>query len=102
MPGWGDDNEVSSTPKRALINANALERYVGTLVRDGLSGRPFQSPATLLEMNRLAVDGLEESAGVFRDGPCTIFNSMHVPPAHENVPALVEAMGEEIGLRFQA
>jgi hypothetical protein len=31
VPGWGDDEEGSGTPERALTNANALERHVETL-----------------------------------------------------------------------
>lgn len=58
MPGWGDDDDGPLIPELALTNANALERYVETLVRAGLSGERFATLAALQEMNRLAVVGL--------------------------------------------
>ncbi len=62
------------------------------LVESGLLG-PFRlRPSTIIELNRLAIEGLEPMAGSYRQGSIDITNSLHVPPPWEDVPELVEDM----------
>lgn len=65
---------------------------------DALAGeRPFRLRVShVLEMNRLAVDGLVASAGAFRTVPVGIRNSTHNPPTPDQVPGLVDDMCDYI------
>lgn len=58
-------------------------------------------PSTVMELNRLAVDGLVRRPGAYRDGPVEILGgSLHIPPPHEDVPLLVEEMCEYISEKW--
>lgn len=75
---------------------NALRQF-DTLVRRinlGLDpNRPFRLRLSIvLELNRVAIDGLSEYAGVFRPGGVKIQGSKHEPPEAHLVPELVEGM----------
>lgn len=60
-------------------------------IREGNAGGFFRLRVSdVLELNRLAVDGLTDDAGRFRLGPVRIKNSKHVPPDHTEVPRYVE------------
>lgn len=55
--------------------------------------RPFRlRPSTVLELNRLAIDGLDAFSGNWRPGPVVISGSKHQPPGAHLVPELVEEM----------
>lgn len=55
--------------------------------------RPFRlRPSTILELNRLAIDGLDAFAGNWRPGDIKISGSKHQPPPAHLVPELVEEM----------
>lgn len=47
-------------------------------------------PSTILDLNRLAVQRINRSAGSFRTVPVVIHGSGHQPPSADAVPALVE------------
>jgi len=50
-------------------------------------------PSAVMDLNRLAVDGLVPRPGSYRDGPIEILGgSFHTPPPHVEVPRLVEEM----------
>src|SRR3954454_12567738 len=62
------------------------------IILDGLHGdRPLR-PSLLLDLNRRAIDGLSQFAGLYRPGPVKIQKSKHQPPGAHLVPELVEHM----------
>lgn len=52
--------------------------------------------STLMELNRLAIAGLQADDGAFRREPIVIFNSRHQPPPPDDVPRLVDEMCEYV------
>ena len=57
------------------------------------SERKFRlRPSQLQELNRIAVQGLLQAPGVWRQVPVEIKGSIHEPPHHEEVPELVDEM----------
>jgi Fic family protein len=54
-------------------------------------GRPFKlRPSAILNLNRVALDGLNRYAGIYRPGAVALGGSKHAPPASHLVPELVE------------
>jgi Fic family protein len=49
-------------------------------------------PSALLDLNRIALDGLNRLAGTYRSGAIEITGSQHIPPAAHLVPELTEEM----------
>ena len=65
--------------------------------------RPFKlRPSTVLELNRLAIDGLDAFAGNWRPGSVVISGSKHQPPAAHLVPELVEEMCDYVNDNWQS
>jgi len=65
------------------------------------TGEPFQLlPSMLIELNALAVDGLEQVPGAYRTGPVFIGSSKHTPPDWRDVPRLVEEMCDYVNRRW--
>ncbi len=62
------------------------------MIREAVSsGEPFRLRASdILELNRLAVQDLEPTAGTYRTVPVDIGGSRHEPPRWERVPREVE------------
>lgn len=78
---------------------NTLRQYdrLVELIRSSISaGRLRLRPSTLMELNRLAVDGLVKSAGAFRHGPIEILGSRHEPPPWQDVAELIDDMCEYV------
>ena len=53
-------------------------------------------PSTLMDLNRVAVDGLLASPGSYRPGPIYISNTSHQPPPPEEVAGHVDDMCEYV------
>lgn len=53
-------------------------------------------PSLVMELNRLAIDGINNYAGVFRPHAMGITNSKHTPPPAREVPRLVEELCDYI------
>jgi hypothetical protein len=90
-----------SASEIALIEArNGLRQY--DRMRDMIDaavvpGARFRlRPSTMMELNRVAVEGLMVGPGSFRVVPITISHSKHTPPPPEEVPGHVDAMCEYI------
>ena len=49
-------------------------------------------PSTIMELNRLAVDGLVEAPGAWRQVEIKITSSSHTPPEHLDVPREIDDM----------
>jgi Fic family protein len=93
--GWGFDDDRPVDPRVMLEAENGVRqaRRLAILIRDGLAAadEPVLTPATLDELNRLAVEGLVNSAGRVRNrSDLEISGSRHVPPPYEDVPRLVD------------
>jgi Fic family protein len=75
----------------ALVQAQRLIEMIEQWVVE--RDRQFKlRPSSILELNRLAIDGLDAFAGNWRPGPVTISGSKHQPPPAFRVPELVEEM----------
>jgi Fic family protein len=84
----------------ALVQAARLEEIIASWVEH--NDRPFKlRPSIVLELNRLAIDGLDAFAGNWRPGPVKIEGSKHQPPAAHLVPELVEEMCDYVNERWK-
>lgn len=97
MSGWGPADDDAPPGSASYVEAdNGLRQFerLAELVADTLAGSALTYSAELIcELNLLAVRGLVESAGSFRDGPVTIGPAAkHVPPDYQCVPRLVEEL----------
>ena len=90
------DDAIETDPDIvAKIEAeNGIRQFdaVTRMIQDAiLSDRPFRLRASdILELNRLAIAGINKSAGLFRGVGVGIGKSAHEPPPPENVPRLIE------------
>ncbi len=57
-------------------------------------------PSTILELNRLAIDGLDAFAGNWRPGPIEISGSKHQPPGAHLVPELIEDLCDYVNTNW--
>lgn len=81
--------------RNALIQAKRLEEMIEAFVYE--PERKFRlRPSAILELNRLAIDGLDAFAGNWRPASVEISGSMHQPPGAHLVPELVEQMCDYI------
>jgi Fic family protein len=98
-----DDRHSHAETVRPLTNPDELARQEA---RNGLKqfdlmmeqisywlhpDRPFRlRPSAVLSLNRVALEGISEFAGIFRPGQVKIGGSKHTPPPAHMVPELVE------------
>lgn len=59
-------------------------------------------PSAILDLNRIAVDGLEPTAGTFRSSECEIGGSQHVPPPWQEVPRHVDNMCDLVNRKWES
>jgi len=65
------------------------------------SGRMFKlRPSAILGLNRLALDGLSDYAGIYRPAGIEIQGSKHTPPPAYLVPELVEDMCDYVNTNW--
>ncbi len=92
----GDLPLLSETEIAERESLNGIRQFDRMLefIRDYVDGsEPFKFlPSMLVELNALAVEGLEPVPGAYRTGPVFIGSSKHIPPDWRDVPVLVEAM----------
>jgi Fic family protein len=90
-----------------ITAANALRQFDGMVeliesgIRAGASNFVLR-PSHMLELNRLAIEGLTRFAGVYRAFGMTIQGSQHQPPPAKDVPRLVEDLCDYINERWQS
>jgi Fic family protein len=110
----GDRKSVSSPP--SLITdrlevakreaANGLRQFDAVIenINEAIrSGQRFRlRPSTLLTLNRIALEGLNNYAGNYRPANIYITGSKHKPPAVEEVPGLIEDLCEYVNENFEA
>lgn len=94
MSGWGGGDAPDSVAELEAENVVRQHDHLYELIARHLSGAAdlIVTPSLVCVANRLAVDGLTEHPGVFRDGPARICGSQHEPPSFEQVPSLVQDM----------
>ncbi len=85
---------------------NALRQFdtVVELVEGAIrSDKPFKlRPSTILDLNRVAIEGVNEFAGVYRPHPVEIIGSHHIPPRSKDVPVLVEEMCDYVSDHWES
>ena len=75
----------------ALAQFDALVREIDKGVAKRANGGTYRlRPSTILNLHRLAVEGIDRFSGAYRPGGVTISRSHHVPPPAEDVPELIE------------
>lgn len=84
--------------KRESENAVAQFDRVLDLIDDVVRGaRPFRLRlSVILDLHRIALDGLSSYAGNFRPADVSIGQSKHTPPATHLVPSLIEEMCDHV------
>ena len=86
-----DPDEIARREAR-----NGLRQFdaVNKIIDDALqsNGSFTLRPSTALELNRVALDGINQYAGVYRPHPIKISGSEHIPPPPKDIPSLVEEM----------
>lgn len=84
---------------------NALRQFDRTLdLIDDVArgGRPFRlRPSIILDLHRIALDGLSPYAGNFRPGSVEIGKSSHSPPPSHRVFELIEEMCDTVNDMFR-
>jgi Fic family protein len=94
--GWGSLDEEEPDARQLVAQTNSLrlvdftQGLIDSAIRLGAPARV--TPDIIRTMNSVAMPGLIDNPGKYRDGPATITNSKHVPPAHTELDALVEEM----------
>lgn len=90
--------------RRESENAIAQFDRVLDLIDDVVRGdRPFRlRPSIILELHRLALDGLSAYAGNYRPSGIEIGLSKHVPPGAHLVPGLIEEMCDHVTGAFES
>lgn len=79
--------------------SNGLLQYdrVQELIRAAIDSGSFRlRTSTILDLNRVAVDGLEPNAGNFRAVDVEIDGSQHDPPSWRDVPRLVDDLCDDV------
>jgi Fic family protein len=91
-------NDPDEIARRESENAVAqFDRMLDMVDEIARGSRPFRlRTSMILDLHRIALDGLSAYAGNFRPGDIEIGQSKHVPPQAHLVPALVEEMCEYV------
>jgi Fic family protein len=81
--------------RNALLQAKRLDEMIEYYL--ATDEHKFRlRPSTILDLNRLAIDGLDAFSGNWRPGSVEILGSKHAPPSAHLVPELVEGMCDYI------
>jgi Fic family protein len=82
--------EASRESENAIAQFDRVLDLIDEVTRDA---RPFRlRTSILLDLHRIALDGLSSYAGNFRPGDVSIGQSKHQPPQAHLVPSLIEEM----------
>lgn len=82
--------EARRESENALAQFDRVLDLIDVVARES---RPFRlRTSMILDLHRLALDGLSNYAGNFRPADVAIGQSKHVPPAAHLVPGLIEEM----------
>ena len=98
--------EMDENKKAEAEARNALRQFEFALIflkhiiekgGDGFILRP----SDVLSFNRLALEGVHDYSGLYRNVPVSIGGSRHQPPPHDQVPRLVEDFCEYINQNWK-
>jgi Fic family protein len=91
-------SDVDEIARRESENAVAqFDRMLDMVDEIARGSRPFRlRTSMILDLHRIALEGLSAYAGNFRPSDIEIGQSKHVPPAAHLVPALIEEMCEYV------
>jgi Fic family protein len=82
--------EARRESENAVAQFDRVLDLIDAVARDG---RPFRlRTSMMLDLHRIALDGLSPYAGNYRPGEVSIGQSKHTPPPAHLVPGLVEEM----------
>lgn len=104
----GNRPQVARTPeevaaieaRNALLQFDRLRQLIEEAVAPSAGFR--LRPSDLLELNRLAIENLNDGAGTYRNAPIEIGQSKHTPPDWPKVARLVEDMCEYVNTNGSA
>lgn len=86
--------EARRESENAVAQFDRVLDLIDAVVRDG---RPFRLRTSIvLDLHRIALDGLSPYAGNFRPSGVEIGQSKHTPPAAHLVPGLIEEMCDHV------
>lgn len=96
-----DQERAQREASNALVQAARLIEMIEYWSTE--NERPFRlRPSTILELNRLAIAGLDAFAGNWRPGDIVIEGSKHQPPGAHLVPELVEELCDYVNNNWSA
>lgn len=90
LPILTDEEIAAREAENGLLQFDRMLELIEEATKPGASFR--LRPSTMLELQRIAVEGLEPAVGVFRTVDVEISNTPHVPPRWQVVPRLVEEL----------
>lgn len=93
LPELTDDEIARLESENGLLQFDRMAELIEEAVR---SGRFRLSPGIITELQRIAVAGLEPSAGTFRTVPVGIQGTPHKPPPAHDVPQLIADLCEYV------
>jgi len=96
-----DQERAEREAPNALVQAARLIEMIEYWSTE--NDRQFRlGPSTILELNRLAINGLDAFAGNWRPGDIVISGSKHQPPGAHLVPELVEELCDYVNNNWSA
>lgn len=95
------DDPVTAAERESENAIRQFDRVLDLIDDVARGGRPFRlRPSIILDLHRIALDGLDAYAGNYRPGGVEIGLSTHVPPAAHLVSGCVEEMCDHINDQF--
>jgi Fic family protein len=92
------DERARREASNGLRQVDAVIRYVDEALA---GGSPFRlRPSTLLDLNRYALEGINNYAGNYRPSEIYIYGSKHKPPPRGEVASRVEELCEYVNQYF--
>jgi Fic family protein len=95
------EDPIEEAQREALNAVEQFDRVLDMIDDVVRGGRSFRlRPSMILELHRVALDGLDRYAGNFRPSDVRIGQSKHVPPQAHLVPGLVEELCDYVNEQF--
>jgi Fic family protein len=86
--------EAQRESENAVAQFDRVLDLIDEVARDA---RPFRlRPSIILDLHRIALDGLSSYAGIYRPADVSIGQSKHAPPPAHLVPSLIEEMCDHV------
>lgn len=95
LPELTPEQEALREAENGLRQFDRLVVLIESAIAPG-AARFRLRPSTLMDLNRIAVEGLQLGPGSYRHGPIGISNTSHQPPPADEVPGHVDGMCEYV------